>query len=71
MKHHDQELVISVIFFLGLLIYSLPVPYMSAEDPESSGVEEQTWDEEEQVEVRVHLVHALLPAGHVVATLGG
>lgn len=45
------------------------VPNVSAEDPESDGVEQQAGDEEQQVEVGVHLIHALLPAGHVVSTL--
>lgn len=44
------------------------VPNVSAEDPESSGVEQQPGDEEQQVEVGVHLLHALIPAGHVVST---
>ena len=42
------------------------VPYMSAEDPESSGVEQQARDEEQQVEIGVHRLHALFPEGHVV-----
>lgn len=47
------------------------VPDMSAEDPESSGIEQQPGDEEQQVEIGVHLVHALLPVGHIVVTLCG
>lgn len=45
------------------------VPNMSEEDPESSGVEQQPGDEEQQVEVGVHRIHALLPAAHIVTTL--
>lgn len=44
---------------------------MSAEDPEGRGVEQQPGDEEQQVEVGVHLVHALLPTAHVAATSEG
>ncbi len=44
------------------------VPDVSAEDPESGGVEQQPGDEEQQVEVGVHLIHVLVPAGQVVAT---
>ncbi len=45
------------------------VPNMPAEDPESSGVEQQPGDEEQEVEVGVHFLHALFPAAHIVATL--
>lgn len=44
-------------------------PNVFAEDPEGSGVEQQPRDEEQQVEVGVHLLHALFPAGHVVFAL--
>ena len=42
---------------------------MTAEKPQSGGVEQQPWDEEQQVEVEVHRIHALIPAGHIVATV--
>lgn len=44
------------------------VPDVFAEDPQSGGVEQQPRDEEQEVEVGVHLVHALVPLGHIVAT---
>lgn len=44
------------------------IPDVSAEHPESGGVEQQPGDEEQQVEVAVHFIHALIPAGHVVST---
>lgn len=33
------------------------VPNMSAEDPESNSVEQQPGDEEQEIEVGVHLLH--------------
>lgn len=44
------------------------VPNISAEDPEGSGVEQQSWDEEQQVEVGVHCLHVFVIAGQIVAT---
>lgn len=46
----------------------LCVPNMSAEHPESHGIEQQPREEEHKIEAGVHLVHTLLPAGHIVAT---
>lgn len=51
---------------------SLCVPDMSAEDPKSSGIEQQAGDEEQQVEVGVHRLHVMFPARHImVAWRGG
>lgn len=47
------------------------VPDVFAEHPDSGGVEQQPGDEEQQVEVGVHLVHVLVPALHVIATSWG
>lgn len=49
-----------------LHFYPPDLPEVFAEDPESGGVEEEARDEEQQVEVGVHLVHRLLPAGQVM-----
>lgn len=41
------------------------LPSVSAEDPERRGVQQQPRDEEQQVEVGVHLIHLLFPVAHV------
>ena len=44
---------------------------MPAKDPKCDGVEQESRDEEEQVEVGIQRVHGLLPAGHVLGTFRG
>lgn len=43
-------------------------PDVSAEHPERRGVEQEPRDEEQQIEIGVHLLHTLFPVGQVVAT---
>lgn len=49
----------------------LAVPDVSAEDPEGSGVEQKPGDEDQKIEISVHDLNILFPAGHVVAARGG
>lgn len=57
--------------FFFFLICLWTVPYVSAENPKGSGVENQSGDEEQQVEVGVHLFHVVLPFGQIMATRWG
>lgn len=54
----------------GVLV--LPAaPDVSAEHPERRGVEQEPWDEDQQIEIGVHLLNTLFPVGQVVATWRG
>lgn len=46
----------------------LHVPDVSAKDPESSGIEQQPRDKQQQVEVGVHCIYVFFPDGKIVIT---
>lgn len=46
-------------------------PDVSAEHPERRGVEQKPRDEDQQIEIGVHLLNTLFPVGQVVSTWQG
>lgn len=65
----DGQIVAKIIQcesgFIKLLLRMKHWPYESTQHPESQGVAQQAWDEDNQVKERVELVHGCFPVSHI------